>query len=59
MNPLSCLTCNQRIARKRGNCYRCYTRHEKDVLAGKTTWAELEQKGLALVLKPRGHAWRK
>jgi hypothetical protein len=56
---ITCLVCKERAAYLRGNCPRCYTRHREAIRAGKTTWAELEQKGLALAVKPRGHAWRK
>ena len=55
---LSCLTCKQHIARYRGNCPECYRQHAREVLVGKTTWEELEQKGLITTIKQRGFAWK-
>jgi hypothetical protein len=54
---ISCLTCKERLAYRRGNCLRCYDRYRKSVQAGKTTWAELEEKGLALKAKNPGVNW--
>jgi hypothetical protein len=56
--PISCLTCRQRVAIFRGCCPTCYDRHQKAVAAGKTTWAELVRRGLAVPAHPVGHAWR-
>jgi hypothetical protein len=56
--PLYCLTCRARLARSRGNCPRCYTRHKKAVARGKTTWAALEAAGLVLPARPQGEGWR-
>jgi hypothetical protein len=57
MDSVSCLSCHERFAKNRGNCILCYARHGKSVRAGKTTWAELEHKGLALPAKRRGQNW--
>ena len=40
-NPVGCLTCHERVARLRGICTRCHTRHRKAVRVGNTTWAAL------------------
>jgi hypothetical protein len=56
--PLSCLACRERLARTRGNCPRCYSRHKKAVAQGKTTWAALEAAGLVLPARPLGDSWR-
>jgi hypothetical protein len=56
--PISCLTCRQRVAIRRGCCHICYGRHQKAVAAGKTTWAELVRRGLAVPAQPVGSAWR-
>ena len=55
---IACLTCRQRVALCRGCCARCYDRHEKAVLAGRTTWAKLEARGLVLPARRRGCTWR-
>jgi hypothetical protein len=55
---ISCLTCRQRVAVCRGCCPTCYDRHRIAVAAGKTTWAELVRRGLAVPAHPVGHAWR-
>jgi hypothetical protein len=55
---ISCLTCRQRVAICRGCCQTCYDRHRIAVAAGKTTWAELVRRGLAVPAHPLGHAWR-
>jgi hypothetical protein len=57
MNYLTCLTCKERFAYRRGNCIRCHGRYANAVRSGKTTWVELEEKGLALPAKRRGHNW--
>ena len=57
MESVSCLTCKERVVKSRGNCIRCYGRHLQAIRDGKTTWAELEQKGLALPAKRRGQNW--
>jgi hypothetical protein len=57
MNSLACLTCKERVVYRRGNCMRCHGRHALAVRSGKATWAELEEKGLALPAKGRGHNW--
>jgi hypothetical protein len=43
--PISCLTCR-------------YDRHRIAVATGKTTWAELVRRWLAVPAHPVGHAWR-
>ena len=55
---ISCLTCRQRVAVWRGCCHACYRRHRVAVAAGKTTWAELVRRGLAVPAHPAGQAWR-
>jgi hypothetical protein len=55
----NCVTCHRRPARARGNCQRCWCRHAAAVRRGQTTWAELEQQGLARPPQPRGTGWRK
>jgi hypothetical protein len=55
--PVSCLTCRERVARTRGVCPRCYTRHKLAVARGETTWAALEAAGLVLPAQP-GRGWR-
>ena len=57
-NPVGCLACQERVARTRGCCTRCYTRHQKAVAQGKTTWARLEAAGLVLPAQPVGRGWR-
>jgi hypothetical protein len=57
-DPLSCLTCRQRAANRRGCCPTCYRRHRAAVDAGKTTWAAIVAAGLALPAKGIGSAWR-
>jgi hypothetical protein len=57
MGSLSCLTCKERMAYRRGNCNRCYVRYQQAIRDGKTTWTELEEKGLALRAKKRGVNW--
>ncbi len=56
---LGCLVCHQRAARLRGNCLRCWNRHNAAVRRGETTWEQLEQQGLAQPPQQRGQAWRK
>ena len=46
-----CLQCPadaQTFALYRGLCSRCYRQRQREVQQGKTTWAKLERKGLAL-----------
>ena len=57
-NPVGCLACQERVARTRGCCTRCYSRHKNAVTRGKTTWAALVAAGLALPAQPVGRAWR-
>jgi hypothetical protein len=57
MRSVACLTCKERIAYRRGNCNRCYVRYQQAIRDGKTTWAELEEKGLALRAKNPGVNW--
>ena len=57
-NPVGCLTCHERVARLRGICTRCHTRHRKAVRVGNTTWAALEAAGLVLPAQPVGAGWR-
>ena len=58
-NPVGCLTCHERVARTRGCCTRCHTRHKKAVAQGKTTWAALVAVGLVLPAQPQGAGWRR
>jgi predicted ATP-dependent serine protease len=44
MNYL-CLTCGAKFMHVRGCCKKCYPLHRLAVLAGETTWEELEQQG--------------
>ena len=57
-NPVGCLACHERVARTRGCCTRCYTRHKKAVRVGETTWAALEAAGLVLPAQPVSSVWR-
>ena len=41
-----CLSCNAALVRTRGCCVRCYRRHQRAVMDGKATWADLEARGL-------------
>lgn len=43
----ACLTCHQRQGHIRGLCDPCFVKHAKAIKSAKTTWAELEQRGLA------------
>jgi hypothetical protein len=43
----TCLTCRKGIRKARGCCARCYDRHHRAVVDGRTTWAKLEGRGLA------------
>jgi hypothetical protein len=56
--PLSCLTCRERVAYRRGVCPRCYSRHKLAVAGGKATWAALEAAGLVLSAHQHGKVWR-
>jgi hypothetical protein len=47
MFPL-CRNCQQILAVARGQCDPCYQQSRAAVLAGETTWADLEAAGLAL-----------
>jgi hypothetical protein len=58
ITPIHCLTCRARIARSRGCCGPCLARHRKAVAEEKTTWADLEARGLALPVRPMGAGWR-
>lgn len=43
-----CLFCGQRQGRVRGLCDPCLVKCTKAVQSGKTSWAELERRGVAL-----------
>jgi hypothetical protein len=58
MKPQPCLTCRNALALVRGCCAPCYGRHQKAVKGGLASWADLERRGLALPVRPRGPAWR-
>ncbi len=53
-HPLQCCVCGASTLSPtrghRGNCSPCYRRHRGEVLAGQTTWAELEAAGRALAV---------
>jgi hypothetical protein len=54
-----CLSCRERLPRRRGLCDACYYRLRVAVHAGETTWAALEAEGLALPTRPTGGpGWR-
>jgi hypothetical protein len=55
---ISCRTCRERVAVIRGCCRRCYHGHWEAVVAGRTTWAELEQQGRLAPARPVRQAWR-
>ena len=57
MDSIACLKCRERVAYRRGNCMLCHGRNVKAVRQGKTTWAELVTRGLALPAKHRGQNW--
>ena len=55
---VGCLTCRQRLARTRGCCPACYTKHLKAVTRGEVSWAQLEQRGLVLPAQQKNNrAW--
>ena len=43
-----------RIAYQRDICFNCYRRFHRQIVQGKTTWTELEAKGLVAKAKERG-----
>ena len=55
--PPACLTCRSGFGLRRGNCKPCYDRHARAVRLGKTTWAELERRGLAVPAEAPGRKW--
>jgi hypothetical protein len=57
MTVLSCLSCRERLPRRRGLCERCLGRVRKAIASGETSWAALEQSGLALPPQKMGEAW--
>ena len=58
MTAYACLSCpegKRKFAKIRGLCLSCYNARLAEVRAGTTTWAELKEKGLAmLTLKELG-----
>jgi hypothetical protein len=49
------------VGMRRGLCFRCYKRQKNEVSKGKTTWADLEGKGLAAPVRTpaeRFSGWR-
>ena len=51
----ACLTCKRQAGmRVRGNCGRCYSKHQHAVREKKATWADLEAAGLAAPPKAAG-----
>lgn len=55
--PARCIACNAATIGSnracRGNCQRCYKAHRLMVVAGETTWAELERAGVVLAPQPK------
>ncbi len=47
MENYRCLTCDQRIAYRRGCCGSCYRKHRAEIARGDTSWPELEEAGLS------------
>jgi hypothetical protein len=47
--PITCMTCRERVPFTRGCCLTCYKQHYMDVAAGEATWADLEARGYVAV----------
>jgi hypothetical protein len=57
-----CLQCPQggkRLVYARGLCQRCYNHARAHIREGKTSWKEMERRGLAQPTTPPGDAWRR
>ncbi len=53
-----CLNCGLGFRFSRGNCRKCFHRNRRLVIAGLTTWAELEALGKTSVPSKAGGVWK-
>jgi hypothetical protein len=56
-----CLQCppgSGTVGVRPGLCFRCYNRQRAEVSRGKTTWTDLESKGLALPVRTLAERFR-